>query len=55
VNDAQLLGQLATTDPYPADTDLPASAWSPEVAFGEVEERIATGLPALRRPRPRPD
>ncbi len=54
MNDALLLGQLATTDPYPADTDLPASAWSHEVAFAEVEERIATGLPAVWRPRPRP-
>jgi ketosteroid isomerase-like protein len=52
MNDAQLLEQLALTDPYPADSDLPVSAWSPEVAFAEVEERIATGLPAIERPRP---
>jgi ketosteroid isomerase-like protein len=52
MNDAQLLERLAMTDPYPADTEMPAAAWSPEVAFAEVEERIGAGLPDSRRPSP---
>ncbi|MCG8592455.1 MAG: hypothetical protein MJE66_24455, partial [Proteobacteria bacterium] len=57
MNDLQLLERLAETDPCPGDAEMPASAWSPDVAFSEVEERVAVELPATRWPRlaaPRP-
>jgi len=49
MNDANILKRLSETDPHPASAETPASAWSPEVAFTQVEERIATELPASTR------
>jgi hypothetical protein len=40
MNDTQVLKQLAETDAYAPDTEMPTSAWSRETARSEIERRM---------------
>ena len=52
MNEAQILERLAAEDTFRADTQLPSTAWSPEVAFAEVERLMETIPEHTSAPRP---
>jgi low temperature requirement protein LtrA len=43
MSDSSIIDRLRATDIYVADVELPESAWSPEVAFAEVQRLIDGG------------
>lgn len=54
MNDAKMLEQFALTDAYAPETDMPASAWSRDTAFSEIERRIGMQTQTAKTSSPPP-